>query len=1316
MSACAKKNITRRTPCYRPSDNSLTVHRPRDVVVEDQLFDHADTFPAADQEVAQDEALGYDNTMLLNVASLSEMARSTIQRRQGRDRPILEHDDSDVSSGDDESDPYADTNAREYTLDELSQRQLSDLFPDEDDSDDEDYLFEPSETDDFTPVESVPSPGRGDDDDLASVVNAPGEEWNNYVDPNAGRRPLEYPEELKASDLPIVDVCRIDLLSRLEMHGVSLAVFDNVMDWARSYATSHPEALLDLPRDRKKNSRRGFTKYLTRALGRDSVSPQVTTVKLPSGKAVSLPLFPFEAIVKDMLRDESLMRPENMVKDNFNEVNWAPIVDINERFEVRTTTSVLQRQRARLSEEVANLVQESPPCPTNPKDLEGKRIEVLHRYNEFEAYHWAAGTVKETIGRATTRQMTVRVKWDATPQLSYQSVTTSIPLVFSLWHMDVLNGWRILEDTIPARRRDHADSMSLDSDEEDEIPNEDIPLDDLYSGTMMTKAALRYLGGITPEGIDAVRLLPIVMFIDKSHTDLFGSLATTPVSFTLGCFNVECRRLVRFWRNMAFIPPLNVGSGTNAGKLDIDLFLHEEHQRRRYGDKRESESLKKLKDYHALLDVAFNSFRQSCKKGIVVEHRDGKKYLYKPFIVLSIGDTAGNNENCCHYNNSGNMKTSMLNYTCQCSPMDMIKTPVSCVPITREDVERTLRDEDEAKKFSQHQVRSAFHLLPLADMDGGIMVHMPKESLHVFRAGLYKGAIKVVHDLIGKKGKNAKYKDYLDQLHQRVSLDLRRNSERRMEPTSNRFGFLDLSRLKGDEVAGNLHVFVVCMHTVQGRKMMQPFLDRAGVPMPKFIYTLTLLLSYEQWTESRNVSRWEVAHSMPAVEELMRCIVRYLPRKVIARGDDDDDSNLDAELLSPVRKRTKGRAKKKEKNPIHEEGSNGWHTTKFHALAQFPVNMWRFGSSTTYNSRDGENHHKTFVKKTGKRTQRQVNCFTTQVGQRHAEANVIDHAAQLSSNRFPSNSRHNNVPKYNNNNNNNNNNNDPNNNNISSPECRGMYILDISAATGRGRVRSPPRNVKMIWNDWKKNQNSDQFRLNPMLTLAIVSCANEVKHFSQLVVKGYTEMRVPCENGTSSVVYRASPNYRGLPWYDWCIVQFPDTELRDKVDGEPCQCFAQIHGFIRYSTPGYPTYKLRKIDNKSPYEIKSNNLSDDDIYVVLACSDSWINMFEYENNFVTPFKLEKNALRILPISAIKKPLAVVKNYLAEDVTHYLACQPKTMWSSIFRNRIRQLSEGSSDVIDDGRATWWSDDGTLRNTEDSDLESTSEEEDDVDEEE
>ncbi len=37
-------------------------------------------------------------------------------------------------------------------------------------------------------------------------------------------------------------------------------------------------------------------------------------------------------------------------------------------------------------------------------------------------------------------------------------------------------------------------------------------------------------------------------FIDNSHTDLFGSLATTPVSFTLMPYNNETRRKNAVWR------------------------------------------------------------------------------------------------------------------------------------------------------------------------------------------------------------------------------------------------------------------------------------------------------------------------------------------------------------------------------------------------------------------------------------------------------------------------------------------------------------------------------------------------------------------------------------------------------------------------------------------------------------------------------------------------------------------------------------------------------------------------------------------------
>ena len=203
------------------------------------------------------------------------------------------------------------------------------------------------------------------------------------------------------------------------------------------------------------------------------------------------------------------------------------------------------------------------------------------------------------------------------------------------------------------------------------------------------------------------------------------------------------------------------------------------------------------------------------------------------------------------------------------------------ISITAAEIKQSLVDPQFAASISQHPVESAFAKLALADKNIGIMALMPKEGLHVFGVGEYAKVVKIIHDLIGKKSKNAKYKDHIDQLHQRVTLDLRRNSERGFPRSSNRFGFMDMSRVTGSERVGNLYIFLVSLHTFQGKGIMKPFLDRAGISISKFAYTITLLLAYDQWTQSRNISRWEVKHAMPVVEELMRCILIYLPKTVV---------------------------------------------------------------------------------------------------------------------------------------------------------------------------------------------------------------------------------------------------------------------------------------------------------------------------------------------------------------------------------------------------------------------------------------------------
>ena len=48
----------------------------------------------------------------------------------------------------------------------------------------------------------------------------------------------------------------------------------------------------------------------------------------------------------------------------------------------------------------------------------------------------------------------------------------------------------------------------------------------------------------------------LVIFGDKSHTDLHGALALTPIIFTLSFFNQKCRNNQKFWRVLEYVPNL----------------------------------------------------------------------------------------------------------------------------------------------------------------------------------------------------------------------------------------------------------------------------------------------------------------------------------------------------------------------------------------------------------------------------------------------------------------------------------------------------------------------------------------------------------------------------------------------------------------------------------------------------------------------------------------------------------------------------------------------------------------------------------------
>lgn len=87
--------------------------------------------------------------------------------------------------------------------------------------------------------------------------------------------------------------------------------------------------------------------------------------------------------------------------------------------------------------------------------------------------------------------------------------------------------------------------------------------------------------------------------------------------------------------------------------------------------------------------------------------------------------------------------------------------------------------------------------------------------------GIFQMTISVLHDLIGRDRKNARHKDLLDQLHQRMSINM--------------------TRVTGLERKANLFVFLFLLHTNQGKGIMEPFLVRCwGPPECNDIHNIAL--------------------------------------------------------------------------------------------------------------------------------------------------------------------------------------------------------------------------------------------------------------------------------------------------------------------------------------------------------------------------------------------------------------------------------------------------------------------------------------------
>jgi hypothetical protein len=111
----------------------------------------------------------------------------------------------------------------------------------------------------------------------------------------------------------------------------------------------------------------------------------------------------------------------------------------------------------------------------------------------------------------------------------------------------------------------------------------------------------------------------LIVFADKSHTDLHSALSLTPIKFTLTLFNRASRSNAKFWRPLGYIPNLLYGKGTSDKTATRD----------------------KIQDEHDCISVVLQSLKKINNDNgfdcIVLDH----SVHVKVWIHFFIGDTEG---------------------------------------------------------------------------------------------------------------------------------------------------------------------------------------------------------------------------------------------------------------------------------------------------------------------------------------------------------------------------------------------------------------------------------------------------------------------------------------------------------------------------------------------------------------------------------------------------------------------------------------------------------------------------------------------------
>ena len=551
--------------------------------------------------------------------------------------------------------------------------------------------------------------------------------------------------------------------------------------------------------------------------------------------------------------------------------------------------------------------------------------------------------------------------------------------------------------------------------------------------------------------------IPIIIYVDKTGTDVFQRYGLEPVIFTFGIFRRHVRNRPEAWRILGFIPDLEAKSSAVKKKAT------------------QTQATKGLscRNYHKCLSVVLESFKRTQKQKVFDWHLRLGSYMMRcnlrfPLCFV-IGDAKSQDVQCGRF---GGYKTKRMSRKC-CQPYQKCGDPnATCRFVDAKSMDeysrlanakfeevpgkfnskgepldnkgRTKKDHEKMKnsyikllhEMSQHCHTSAYIDIFFGANPHGIFGATPTDLMHAFLEGALKYLIRLYVDPLPPSNK-ADFDFWVDHV-----LGQFRSSMKYEYPRSNfTHGFTNLTQLTADEWAGMAQTLLLASQFADGVVPLQDrfyddpdkLTDFFGLDK-KIIDSDPIFLAdideddegEDMFFDAQEELCYEPNDARTDGEETHREMERTGEKRLVTY---EEAKELLERVLAFHAYYKRGSPYVWDKpiaDPEHPCGpkerflriqirelismivsriprdtGNGWNLQKIHELLHIPSEMTLFGSPANWDSGPCESALKTWAKKPAKTSQKWgPEIFNDQVSQRLHETACFQKALRVARRNF----------------------------------------------------------------------------------------------------------------------------------------------------------------------------------------------------------------------------------------------------------------------------------------------------------------------------